>query len=251
MEVIQGEKFRFLADNSRIFYCHTHEVNELFKREFSDEFILISHNSDGKVMENGSSFPHADSNSMPSKLKYWFAQNVCVSDERIISLPLGLENSYNFPHLMKINKMISKLNEPKSVKNLAYMNHNVQTNPKEREFLYDHFNGVGYITIERGVNGTGFEGYLDNIYNHRFVFCPEGNGTDTHRTWECLYMGSIPIEKRNINNSYYTDLPICFVDSWEEITEDFLIKEYDRITSTTWNLEKMDFNYWKNKILSL
>ena len=92
--------------------------------------------------------------------------------------------------------------------------------------------------------------YIDKIYNHKFVLSPEGNGTDTHRTWEILYLKSIPIEKRNINNQFFTDLPICFVDDWEEITEDFLNKEYDRINSIKWNLEKLDFNYWKNKILS-
>jgi hypothetical protein len=101
-----------------------------------------------------------------------------------------------------------------------------------------------------GQNGKGFDDYLDNIYNHKFILCPEGNGTDTHRTWECLYMGTIPIEKRNINNSFYTDLPICFVDDWSEITESFLNKEYDRISNTKYDMSKIDFNYWKQRIIN-
>ena len=63
-------------------------------------------------------------------------------------------------------------------------------------------------------------------------------------------MGSIPIEKRNINNQFYTDLPICFVDQWEEVTESFLIKEYTRIKEGVWNMEKLGFDYWKDKIHS-
>ena len=78
--------------------------------------------------------------------------------------------------------------------------------------------------------------------------CPEGNGIDTHRTWECLYMNTIPIEKININNQYYTDLPICFVNRWKEITEEFLEKEYIRINSIKWNMNKLSFEYWRNKI---
>jgi hypothetical protein len=92
--------------------------------------------------------------------------------------------------------------------------------------------------------------YLDDIYNHKFVLCPEGNGTDTHRIWECLYLNTIPIEKRNINNSFYEDLPICFVDDWEEITEDFLNREYERITNTEYDMSKIDFKYWKQKIFN-
>jgi hypothetical protein len=63
-------------------------------------------------------------------------------------------------------------------------------------------------------------------------------------------MGSIPIEKRNINNQFYTDLPILFVDSWEEINEALLQDEYERIIHCQWNMDKLNFEYWKNKILS-
>jgi hypothetical protein len=81
-----------------------------------------------------------------------------------------------------------------------------------------------------------------------FVLSPEGNGIDTHRLWEALVIGTIPIEKRNINNSFYSDLPICFVNKWSDITLDFLEKEYIRIKSTNYDLNKLTFSYWKDKI---
>jgi NAD(P)-dependent dehydrogenase (short-subunit alcohol dehydrogenase family) len=37
----------------------------------------------------------------------------------------------------------------------------------------------------------------------------------------------------------FDDLPICFIDSWDEITKEFLEKEKTRILSTKWNLEKL------------
>ena len=61
-------------------------------------------------------------------------------------------------------------------------------------------------------------------------------------------MGCIPIEKRNLNNRFYADLPICFVNDWEEVTEEFLVRELIRIRSTEWNMEKLTFTYWKNLI---
>ena len=129
-----------------------------------------------------------------------------------------------------------------------YMNHNIKTNRNERLKLYQIFEGKSWITIEYGTNGHKFDNYINNIYNHKFVICPEGNGIDTHRTWETLYMGTIPIEKRNINNQFYIDLPICFVNDWNKITEKFLESEYIRIKQSMLDTDKLDFKYWKNKI---
>jgi hypothetical protein len=62
-------------------------------------------------------------------------------------------------------------------------------------------------------------------------------------------MGTIPIEKKNINNQFYTDLPILFVNDWEEVTESLLQDEYERIIHMEWNFEMLNFSYWKDKIL--
>jgi hypothetical protein len=85
---------------------------------------------------------------------------------------------------------------------------------------------------------------------HKFMACPEGNGIDTHRTWECLYIGCIPVMKRSVFTSFFEHLPICFVNNWEEITEDFLNKEYERISKIPWGRQELSFEYWKNKIKS-
>ncbi len=132
---------------------------------------------------------------------------------------------------------------------MLYLNHNIKTNPAKRQLPYDILGGRAWVTTANGSNGQGFDNYLDNIYNHPFVVCPEGNGIDTHRVWECLYMATIPIQIRNINNQFYTDLPILFIDSWEELTERFLSDKFMEFAETKWNLQKLDFNYWKDKIL--
>jgi hypothetical protein len=249
MNYIRGEYFRDIADNNKIYYRNTHDVNEFFKNSPKNDFILISHNSDGKITNNPKEFD-ADVKLMPSNLIRWYGQNVNFKHNKIEALPIGLENSQWFQQIGKLDKIIRKLNENKKNYNLLYLNHNISTNASERLKPYKLFSDKSWSTCEQGSNGFQFMNYIDKIYNHKFVLSPEGNGTDTHRTWEILYLKSIPIEKRNINNQFFTDLPICFVDDWEEITEDFLNKEYDRINSIKWNLEKLDFNYWKNKILS-
>ena len=39
--------------------------------------------------------------------------------------------------------------------------------------------------------------YLDALTNYKYIFCPEGLGLDTHRFWETIYAGSIPVTKNN------------------------------------------------------
>jgi hypothetical protein len=236
---IRGERFIELADKKTIFYCHTHELDNFFWNLPKEPFVLITHNSDDCV---DSSF------TIPDNLIHWFAQNVNIVHEKIESLPIGLENLKWFPK--KRGVMIGLLQKPRTCKNLVYMNHNINTNPAKRNPPYYALENKPWVTVERGQNGTRFDDYISNVYSHPFVICPEGHGIDTVRTWECLYMGSIPIEKRNINNQFYTDLPILFVDSWEEINQSMLIDEYDRIIHAQWNMDKLNFGYWKNKILS-
>ena len=236
MDYIQGEKFITLGDSQRIFYCKTDNINAFFDNlPTKDPFVLISHNGDGKITDTPGNYD-ADIKKIPSNLIRWFAQNVCYSHERIESIPIGLENGYNFPELQKIKKMHNLTNIPKQHINLLYMNHNINTNMNERLKPYELLEHKPWCTSVRGLNGIGFDEYIHNIHNHKFVISPVGNGTDTHRLWECLYLNTIPIEKRNINNQFYTDLPICFVNEWEEITEEFLLREYDRISNTKLNL---------------
>jgi len=62
-------------------------------------------------------------------------------------------------------------------------------------------------------------------------------------------MNTIPIVTRGINTNFYTDLPILFVDDWEEISEKFLHDSFMEISRKAWNMEKLTFEYWKNEII--
>lgn len=246
---IQGEKFTLLANNTNIFYRHTHEVNDFFRNlPTEDPFILVSHNSDGCIMTNPNRADHANVGLIPENLIHWFGQNVNVIDHRVSSLPLGLENDRWLSKTPKTMLMRKVLQQSHTKKNLLYINHNIRTNPEEREKPYKVLEGKPWVTAIHGANGTGFPDYLLALCQHPFIVCPQGHGIDTVRTWEALYMGCVPIEKINLNNRFYTDLPICFVSDWEDITEEFLIRELIRIRSTIWNMEKLTFTYWKNLI---
>ena len=61
-------------------------------------------------------------------------------------------------------------------------------------------------------------------------------------------MGSIPIVIKILALEEFTELPILFVDNWEMVTEEFLKEKYAEMMAKTWNLEKLRFGYWKDKI---
>lgn len=261
MDWIQGDKFKSLGvlyapkrklpgdydgivnnfNKEKVIYTHTIYAKDLFDeiKNIDSEFIVVTHNGDVNI-----DFPP------PDNVKKWFTQNINIIHDRVESIPIGLENNRWFPEIKKKEKMLAKMQEPhhsiyELTGNLLCMNFNIHTNTSKRLQPYELLKDKTWVTAYMG---RPFDKYLDDIYNHKFVLCPEGNGMDTHRTWETLYMGSIPVEKYNLNNRFYQDLPICFVDDWREVTESFLEQEYDRIKSLIWNHSKLEFEYWKNKI---
>jgi hypothetical protein len=186
--------------------------------------------------------------------KIWFASNKDIEHPKIISIPIGITNftqeSPDHPIFGNIDIMKEVALRPRTIQNLVYMNFLVRTYPPEREVCYSTFYGKPWVTLghsEKTLDAR--KQFLIDIRNHLFVLCPRGNGVDTHRLWETLYMGSIPIVKRDIAVRDFTDLPILFVDDWNEITEDYLLEKYEEMKGRTWNMKKLTFTYWKERIL--
>ena len=267
MDWIQGDKFKSIADftyspdvkfgedydnlqntfcekrlkDVNIIYTHTTYVKKLFEliSKLPQEFVIITHNSDINITSDYI---------IPPNVRKWHTTNINAFDHRLYSIPIGLENDRWYPELKKKEKMLAKLERPRGYKNLVYMNHNIKNNVSERVKPYEALVYKSYCTTRMGSNGNGFDDYLDNIYNHFFVVCPNGNGMDTHRVWETLYMGSIPIMKRDLNNMYYSHLPILFIDEWSEINEGVLWDAHDRLYGFSY-IKELEFSYWENKIL--
>jgi len=50
--------------------------------------------------------------------------------------------------------------------------------------------------------------------------------------------------------SFFSDLPILFIKSYDIITENFLEKTYsDFFKNKIFNIEKLKISYWKNVLL--
>lgn len=183
----------------------------------------------------------------------WFSVNMNIKHPKCTSIPLGITNKDENTNIHKIignyDKIYNISRKPKSYKNLAYLNINVNTFPEERNKVYNTYKNKHWVTLdEPKISVNGHESYLNNIYSHKFIFAPRGNGIDTHRIWESLYLRSIPIVKKCIGMEQFYDLPILFVDNWDNITEEYLHNKYNEIMNKKYPLYKLNIDYWKNII---
>lgn len=188
-----------------------------------------------------------------SKFEKVFCVNRYTTSQNTFGLPLGITCDCDDSSIHRIygNKdiMIEISNDEINKINLAYINFDISTYPIEREFVFKKFSSQSWVKLgnmEKTIDGR--KKFLREIKSSKFVFCPRGNGIDTHRLWETLYMGSIPIVKYELTHHLFTDLPILFINDWNEITEDYLNKKYDEYTNKTWNLDKLKMSYWETFI---
>ena len=80
------------------------------------------------------------------------------------------------------------------------------------------------------------------------VVCPRGNGIDCHRVWEVLYLGRVPIVKRERAMRYFEELPILFIDDWNHLRNiDFIEDQYLQVK--THQTRMLDIDYWKERII--
>lgn len=190
------------------------------------------------------------------KPRVWFTVNKQTDRPNVFALPIGITNdtteSVLHPVYGNLECMAQVMGEEVPRVNLAYMNFDIKTYPEERSWVWNHFKGKPWVstgTIEPTIEGR--TKFLREMKAHAFVICPRGNGLDTHRLWETLYMGSIPIVKRDKGNLEFQDMPICFVEGWEQVTEEFLKREEVRLRQPIFSLEKLKMSYWVNRISSL
>lgn len=248
-DYICGNKFIEISNTQDILFSKIDYVS-MFNDVEVDTFI--THNGDYEV------------NSLTiktgPKFKRWFAQNKNVQNDYITSIPIGLENfEPEFSYKSMFGKFSSLPNNAPQKKeyisflssnsnkhnDLIYLNFNTTTNPSERNYVKNMFIDRKWVTKEENVH---WKTYYQSISNSKFCFSPRGNGIDCHRTWEALYLRTIPVLKKEYFLEEFSDLPILFIDDWNDLTEDFLYDKYEEMKKINYNLEKMKFCYWKKQI---
>ncbi len=185
--------------------------------------------------------------------------------KKFFPLPLGIAiDRENYENKEELNAYFSELRETSPKSKLLYLNFpSFQNN--DRKKAKSILKKKGFPFSKR----APFKEYLKEMASHKFALSPRGHGPDCYRTWEALLVGTIPIVRRcqfdkvllrsHENERYtgsqldrlYEDLPVLVIDDWEEITEEFLNKKYEEITSKSYDIRKLYAEYWLDKIQSV
>ena len=103
---------------------------------------------------------------------------------------------------------------------LLLLSFSIMTNKVKRQQCVDSFKNKAYVTNNVVYRLKNFlddvkeydKMFLNIMLDHLFIACPEGNGIDTHRFWETLYMGRYPVVLHNRVTDAFIDLPILIMN---------------------------------------
>jgi hypothetical protein len=220
--------------------CILYYFSQYIQPKLSKNYILITHGHDQSIPGRYSHLLN------DPKIIAWYAQNVDnYHHEKLFPIPIGIYRNFQSRGLMThFENTLKKLPEIKK-EHLAYMNFCIGTNARERSLVYDIFKNKSFCY---NAGRKNLEGYLLDIASSKFVISPFGGGIDCYRTWEALYMGSIPVVKTSDLNPLYEDLPVVIVKDWNEVTEEFLNQKYLELQGKKYNFEKIHLNYWRDVI---
>ncbi len=163
---------------------------------------------------------------LPKTVTLFLCQNLAFTEiKQAHTLPIGLENLrlgrsgrpkyHKFKGQNQITERI--LVPPMSPTNpvRARVLEEVRLNPELFDSPLEYLNERDYFTLTK---------------KYKFILALEGNGYETHRIWEALYQGSIPVMLNTPWSHSLKEygLPILFVDLISELSSGILLDFYHR-----------------------
>jgi hypothetical protein len=236
-------------------------------------FVLITQNSD-------KSFTNDHFKLIAPYVSQVYAINNLCNYDPVKTIPIGFQDS----SLSIIQKCRLRGMTKKNI--LLYMNFTLNTNKNKRTECLKSFYEIGDYpsSLRDGVtydissrikmsfsqepyqsrmksrlkdwvvhdNKVDREIFYSNLARARYVLCPEGTGTDCHRTYEAMYFDAIPIMKSNKMNNFFKTIPVVIVSDWRIITEEWLHDNYSEHLSrlSKWKSANPTWiypTYWMNR----
>lgn len=195
-----------IISDAQVIFCPSHMI-EQFIEDFGSTVtarILILGNSDREFYDLNFKFPRS--------VKHVFAQNIHFPNSSFVTaIPIGIENvRLNMNGHTKLLTRSVQDSDSKILIGPFGMTHaerielQVLRNSGNRQFSY----------IETRLSPSD---YSKLAQSHSFIAAPRGNGVDTHRLWETLYRGSIPIVRDSawLKNFDFIQRFSIKVNSWE------------------------------------
>jgi hypothetical protein len=174
----------------------------------------------------------------------FYLQNSMISDNKnFFTLPIGLENlrlgENGLPSLMSKNSV--NVNRTNKILIGPF-----SPTHSERNDLMNLNQDIPFIKkIDHRIHPK----QMCQLHQEfTFVACPRGNGVDTHRFWEVLYRGAIPIVRKSKWSSSLRILKIPFVEieSWTTKELKNVLESHNFHDFNPKDIEALWSPYWKN-----
>lgn len=194
-------------------YLHDWTFQRDFLPKIKNRFTLVtgisSYNIQGKesdIIEN-------------ENVKYWFCTNPpSTKSKKMIPLPIGFEEKEREGGNQEIlRSRWEKKREWNYKSNLMYLPyHTIGTNPS-RDQQIKYLASLDFVEVEK--EKLPFDQYLEKMGRYKYIICLPGAGHDTHRNYEALLVGSMPIMLTSCVKQIYDfyELPAVFIEDWSEI----------------------------------
>lgn len=258
---VSGDTFRAMADHiydtdlhldpthiqdKQVVFVQSFLIDTFFQNVHPNihaSYILITHNGDKNI--DTAYIPYFND----KKIIHWFAQNCQVAHPKLTPIPIGIENKSYFLH--GIPKYFTKLSRQKTSRELRiFYKFNPHTNISERTTALHSLQSNPLARTDATWHDPYT--YLSALKNYAFVASPPGNGEDCIRTWEALYLRTVPVVKHSAATEYFASLglPLWVIKDWGEldgITENDLVDKYDTLMNNA-NLDPLHMDFWIRKI---
>lgn len=222
-------------------FCQSHLLDS-FLSEFGRDVrarILICGNSDFDF--------NYEPKEMPKSIELCLFQNLAFRQEKYVVLPIGIENLR-----LAVNGFP------------AFFNPSAGQGGKIQKVLVGPFSPT-HTERDIAKDLQGINRYCDYFKNrfrpkeyhkllskYQYVFCPRGNGIDTHRFWETLYHGGIPIvmESEWAENIKVLGIPMVTLNEHSDFESQLQQIISRRFNFNPERVRELWWPYWDEKIKS-
>ena len=241
--VYKPTSFRFIdrgvknVSQARTIFCPS-QMLEGFLAEHGSELtaeILVLGNSD----RNFDSIKIE----LPPTVKRVYAQNLQVSDQTWKLLPIGLEN-------MRLGRNVRvkfRFSDNPTKRDAVLCGPFSDTHSERRDISSLDFSTFPSLFVDEYIEIATYRKLLAEF---RFILCPRGNGIDTHRFWEVVYAGGIPIVKKSSWSNLVSSegVHLLSVNDWSEAEICRVLEENSTSNQVDSDFPFLTKQFWKSRL---
>ena len=253
MDFVWHNRLSELHDGKTVWFSKTERRFEDFNiiRQLDHPIVLITANSDDVVR---------DAKDLPDTVAHWFCLYGFFDHPRVTFIPGWIENvtvssrgefhGIAQPRARDRIRLLESLipNDPGPTKFMC-ANFSIETKPKHREAVADICKSTPHIEWH---DPMPMEQWLRLIQDYEAVVCPDGNGPDTIRAWEAIYLNRIPIIfNREMYVRFYHEYPVLYIDNADLDAlrdETYIRRRLKEIRARPFDRKVLTYTYWKERI---